>query len=261
MKLIPGVSRTVGAAAGSTLALALLVCGCVFAALAGPALSLHTRTQALHQTLAGLTATTKTVQVSANWADFTGSLVQNGVGTSQNMTAGEFAETTREIGHGFAALGLPLAAGPWAGLTTNLFVVSGAGPRAQTGLPPKLEVLYRDPLTSNAQLTAGTYAGAAVPAGMVAVAATTQTAARFGLHPGSRLSVATPAGPVGLFVTAIVRERAPGSTFWTQDSTAGTPALQQLTADAHCRSGWAASSPTRTSSPRCRTRSTGPAWS
>ena len=184
-----------GAAAGSTLALALLVCGCVFAALAGPALSQHTRTQALHQTLAGLTATTKTVQVTASWSDFTGTLVQNGVGTSQNMTMGELGATTREIGDGFAALGLPLAAGQWADLTTKLFVVSGAGPRTQTGAPPKLEVLYRDPLTSNAQLTAGTYASAAVPAGMVAVAATTQMAARFGLHPGSRLSVATPIRP------------------------------------------------------------------
>ena len=225
------LNRTVGAAAGSMLALALLVCGCVFAALAGPALSLHTRTQALDQTLAGLSATTKTIQAGASWGDFTGSLVQNGTESSQNITAGEFAESTREISGGLAALGLPLAAGSWAGLATNLFViVSGAGPRTQTGLPPKLEVLYRDPLTSNAQLTAGAYAGGAVPAGMLAVAATTQTAARFGLHPGSRLSVATPAGPVGLYVTAIVRERAPGSTFWTQDSTAGTPALQQLKA-------------------------------
>ena len=65
---------------------------------------------------------------------------------------------------------------------------------------------------------------------MVAVAATTQTAARFGLHPGSRLSVATPSGPVGLFVTAILRQRGPASTFWAQDPTAGTPALQQLSA-------------------------------
>ncbi len=225
------LNRTVGAAAGSMLALALLVCGCVFAALAGPALSQHTRTQALHQTLAGLGATTKTVQVGANWGNFTGPLVQNGIGNSQNLTVGEFGEITREIGHGFAALGLPLAAGQWASLNTNLFVVvSGAGPRAQAGLPPKLEVLYRDPLTSNAQLTAGAYASRAVPAGMLAVAVTTQTAARFGLHPGSRLSVATPSGPVGLFVTAIVRERGPGSTFWVQDPTAGTPALQQLTA-------------------------------
>jgi len=46
-----GLNRAVGAAAGTTLALALLVCGCVFAAMAGPALSLHARSQALHQTL------------------------------------------------------------------------------------------------------------------------------------------------------------------------------------------------------------------
>ena len=59
------VSRTVGTAPGSALALALLVCWCVFAALAGPALSLHTRTLALHQTLAGYPDTTKTVQVTA----------------------------------------------------------------------------------------------------------------------------------------------------------------------------------------------------
>ena len=39
MSRIPGLSRAVGTAAGSTLALALLVCGCVFTALAGPARS------------------------------------------------------------------------------------------------------------------------------------------------------------------------------------------------------------------------------
>ena len=230
MSRLTGLSRTVGAAAGSTLALALLVCGCVFAAIAGPALSQHTRTQALHQTLAGLSTTTKTVQVTANWSDFTGSLTLNSTGTSQKMTMSEFAETTRQIGHGFAALGLPLTAGQWADLTSKLYVVSGAGPRVQTGAPPKLEVLYRDPLTSNVRLMAGTYASSAVPAGMVGVAATTQMAARFGLRPGSRLSVATSSGPVGLFVTAIMRERVPDSTFWEQDPTAGTPAPQQLTA-------------------------------
>ena len=56
--------RTLGTAAGSTLALALLAGGCVFAALAGPALSLHTRTEALQQTLGALPATSKTIQVT-----------------------------------------------------------------------------------------------------------------------------------------------------------------------------------------------------
>ena len=126
-----------GAAAGSTLALALLVCGCVFAAMAGPALSLHTRSQALQQTLAGQSSTTKTVQVSSNWANFTGPLVDSGTTTSPNLTASELGETTREIGDGLAALRLPLAAGQWVGLTTKLSVVSGAGPRAQAESPPQ----------------------------------------------------------------------------------------------------------------------------
>jgi putative ABC transport system permease protein len=223
-------SRAVGAATGSTLALALLVFGCVFAAMAGPALSLHTRSEALQQTLAGLSATTRTVQASTSLSDFTGPLVENGF--SQALTAGELPETTRELSRGFTALGLRLGPGAWAGLSSKLYVItSGAGPHAQAGLPPKLEVVYRDPLAGNARLVAGTFASTAVPAGMVGVAATTQMTYRFGLHPGGRLSLTTPDGPVGLFITAIVAERAPGSTFWTQDSTVGTPSLEQLTAE------------------------------
>ncbi len=218
-------SRTIGAAAGSTLALALLVCGCVFAAMAGPALSLHTRTQALHQTLAGLAGTTKTVQVTANWSSFTSSMAGSG-GSSQDLTPGLLAASTGEIGRGLAATPLPLAPGDWAGLSTNLLgVSSGAAPSAQAGAPPRLEVVYRDRLTSNAQLTAGRYASGKIPAGALGVAATPQTAARFGLHPGSRLVLTTVSGPVALFVTAIVRERDPDSTFWTQDPIVGTPSL------------------------------------
>jgi putative ABC transport system permease protein len=86
-------------------------------------------------------------------------------------------------------------------------------------------VVYRDPLTSNARLTAGTYATSRVPAGAVGVAATTQMAYRFGLRPGTRLTLDTSTGTVRLYVTGIVAERAPASTFWTQDATVGTPSL------------------------------------
>ncbi len=89
--------------------------------------------------------------------------------------------------------------GAWAGLSTNTArVASGAGPRTQTGKPPELLVSYRTPFTDHARLVAGTFSGAAVPPGAVGVAATTQTAARFGMHPGSRLTLATPSGPVTL---------------------------------------------------------------
>ena len=226
MRRISGPNRAVGAAAGSTLALALLVCGCVFAALAGPALSLHTRSEALHQTLAGVAPTIKTVQVSGDLAGFMANL--GGTGSTQDLTQTQLTESSGEIGRGLAALPLPLAPGAWAGLSTKLLVISsGAAPTAMVGafLPPRLEVVYRDRLMANAQLVTGTYATAAVPPGAVGVAATPQTAARFGLHPGSRLQLTTPTGAVTLDVTAIVGERGAASTFWTADSTVGAPSL------------------------------------
>ena len=221
----PPGRRITGTAAGSTLALALLVGGCVFAALAGPAVSLHTRTQALQQTLARLAGTTKTVQVSTSWAAFTGRQSFSG-GPQPNLTPDLLTTSVRETGRGLAGVPLPLAAGDWASLDTSLIAISSGAPaRAQAGAPPRLEVVYRDPLTSNARLTAGSYATGRMPAGGLAVAVTGPTAARFGLHPGSRLTLTTVAGPVRLFVTAMVAERAAGSTFWTQDPGAGAPSL------------------------------------
>ena len=93
-------------------------------------------------------------------------------------------------------------------------------------MPPELLVSYRTRLTGHARLVAGTFSGAAVPPGAVGVAATTETAARFGLHPGSRLTLAAPSGPATLFVTAIVTERNFGSTFWQQDTTLAKPVLE-----------------------------------
>ena len=225
------MSRWIGAAAAGTLALALLVGVCVFVALAGPALSLHTRSQALHRTLAGVASTDKTVQMSALWSDFTdpnGTSLQ-GQGQAQapgQLTQDELASSTSELGGGLTALHIPLAAGAWASLTTRLFVVvSGAGPQAQAGASPELEVVYRDPLAGNAQVVAGTYASSGVPAKAIGVTVTTQTAERFGLRPGSRLTLATRPNPVRLVVTAIVRERDPGSAFWTLDPTVVMPTL------------------------------------
>jgi putative ABC transport system permease protein len=96
---------------------------------------------------------------------------------------------------------------------------------AGAGSSPRLEVVYRDPLMANARVVAGSFSAAEVPAGAVPVAVTTQTAARFGLHPGPRLELTDPSGPVVLAVTAIVAERDAGSTFWTQDITVGVPSF------------------------------------
>jgi putative ABC transport system permease protein len=213
------------------LVLALLVCACVFAALTGPAVSLRTRTQALRQTLAGASPTIKTVQVDAPWDEFTayinpGNPGYLGLGQSTNLTPSQLAETQREIGRGLAALPLPLATGAWTGLVSHLLsVTAGAGPRTFTGTPPQLELVYRTALPANATLVAGSYAPGALPSGALAGAATTQMAARFGFHPGSRVVVSIPTGPVRIVITAIVRMRGATSPFWTKDSTVGLPDL------------------------------------
>ena len=86
-------------------------------------------------------------------------------------------------------------------------------------------MLYRNPLTSNATLVAGSFTAGAEPAGTVAVAVSTQNAARFGLHPGSRVTLSVATGTVTLVVTGIVRPQGAASTFWMQDPLAGQPSL------------------------------------
>jgi hypothetical protein len=157
-----GLNRAVGAAAGSTLALALLVCGCVFAAMAGPALSLHARSQALHQITARLDPTVKTVQIGANWGNFVDSILifsgtnQNVPVADQNLSASQLARADQEIKASLAGMPLPLGPGSWYGLTAQPgAVTSGAAPSAEvSGRPPKVEVLYRNSLTSDAALWA-----------------------------------------------------------------------------------------------------------
>ena len=213
------------------LVLALLVCACVFAAMTGPAVSLRTRSQALRQTLAATSPIIKTVQVDAPWDEFTAYMNTSnpgyqGFGQSANLTPTQLAETQREIGQGLARLPVPLAAGAWTGLVTHLLTVAaGAGPRTFTGTPPQLELVYRNALSAHTTLVAGSYAHGALPSGALAGAVTTQMASRFGFHPGSRVVVAIPTGPVKVVITAIVRMRAPNSAFWTKDSTVGIPYL------------------------------------
>ena len=211
--------------------LALLVCACVFAAMTGPAVSLRTRTQALSQTLAATSPIIKTVQVDAPWNQFTASVNTGnsgyfGFGAVGEPDAGQLAATQREIGRGLAKLPVPLAAGAWAGLASHLLTVAaGAGPRAFTGTPPQMELVYRNALPANATLVAGSYAHGALPRGALAGAVTTQMAARFGLRPGSRVVLTIPTGPVKIVITAIVRMRGPNSSFWAKDSTVGLPGL------------------------------------
>lgn len=208
-----------GAAAGTTLALALLVCGCVFAALAGPAVSLRLRTEALQQALSRLGPLGTAIQVSASWNMFTEAYTGQSVLSEDNLSA-----ATTGIAGGLA-YSVPIEAGSWDGLTTRLHVVASGAARPPAGYQPELEVIYRDQLTSYVQTAAGRVTGAANPQGAVEVTVTEQTAARFGLHAGSLLKLKGPSGPVLVLVTAVVRARDPAGTFWTADPLATAPEL------------------------------------
>ena len=223
-----GLRLAVGSAAAGMAALALLVCGCVFAALAGPALSLHTRTEALQQTLAGYPVTTKTVQVSTTWGGFSEAV--NGGAENQPLADGTLATSRDELGASLAATPLPLAPGAWASMSSAALTVPHAAPQAQAGAPPKLEVVFRDPVTSYLRVVQGSLSSRGVPAGTLAVMATQPMAARFGLRPGSRLTLsALTGGPVTVMVTAIVQPRQGGSTFWQQDTALVRPELEEAT--------------------------------
>jgi putative ABC transport system permease protein len=201
----------VGAATGSTLALALLVLGCVFAAIAGPAVSLHLRTEALHQALSRLGPLGTAIEVDASWSTFTQAFTGQPV-----LGEDDLSGATSALATGLAA-SVPLAPGSFGGLTTTVHdVLSGTGP-LPVGYHPELEVAYREQLISHIQVIAGRVVDANIPPGVLGVAVTPPTAARYALHPGSRLTVKGSHGPIPLLVTAIVRPRNPTSAFWAAD--------------------------------------------
>ena len=214
--------RQSGGAPVSTLALTLLVLGCVFVAVAGPRYSLHSRTRALQQDLAALAPVEQAVQLTDDWNSFTTQVS----GSSPLMLGdSQLSESRSQLARFLRATPLPLGAGQWAGLSTRpLTVTAGAPPSAEpNGVAPRLEIIYRDPLTSNVRLVAGSFPPPSSVGSTLHIAVTTQTAARFGLHPGSVLRLATGSATVPVIVTAIVRPRIPASAFWNVDAAAAAP--------------------------------------
>jgi putative ABC transport system permease protein len=218
-----------GVGVSAQIAMALLVCGCVFFALAGPAESLHTRTEALQQTFAGLGNITKAVQANAALGPFSRALAQQNGGEPGDVTTGELDQQTKLLAGGLRGIPLPLGPGGWTGLTSKPLTVRGhyaASAQAGAEAPPKIEVLYRGALPGYATLTAGRLSPVGpLPADTLAVSVTGPTAARFGLRPGAQLTV----GGVRLLITGIVRVKNPGSTFWDADPLAAAPSFNSAT--------------------------------
>jgi len=246
--------------AGATAALAALVLGCVFAATAAPREAQASRSQALHQTVAGTLPLARSIAVSGTWSGVAGSLALSKPSQSSggffnaghapvNITAGQLGEITSQLHDEFDRGVLQLAGlgQDWAGMISMPHsVLSHVPPIGADRL--QFEISYRQPLARNTRLVAGRYPRSTGPAPttsrtrggrssavvpVLQVVVSQQTARQFGLHPGSRLTITGPElalsgklAPFTLDITGIVAPREPGSTFWTADPTLLTPDLE-----------------------------------
>ena len=157
----------------------------------------------------------------------------------ETLTAARIARLTRAFGAILQTGALFPAAEHWAGLSVPAQPVLNPAPTAVDARPPVLEVAYRSGLAAHCTVVAGSLPGRAGPvapgrgrrpgAVTLTVAVTQATAARFGLHPGSRLNLgqADTADPqIWLQVTGIVRPVSPASAFWQLEPALGAPVTE-----------------------------------
>lgn len=240
-------------------ALALLTFGAVWAATAGPREALHTRTQAVHQTLAAAPPLAHVITAAAPWSGIWQALNVGGPGGSgsQLLSQNQIDEIATQL-HGDLNQGLVHLAPPaadWMSMTSIGNTVLSRLPKSG-GLPIRMEVSYRQPLSRYLRLTAGRFPTNVPPpsqrirpsqdeffqptpilfAPLIEVMVSSQTAATFGLHPGSKLVISRPPSfngnrPITLEVTGIFAPRAPAATFWTTDTSVVAPQQEMISAN------------------------------
>lgn len=240
--------RLTGMGAIATVALAVLVFGCVFAVAAGPREALKTRTEALRQTTAATAPLDQTVTATTTWSQFTDAVQSaNFRGPSSvNLGPADLDDVMNQLRGDFSRGAVRLApiAADWASMTSGgRYVVSAIPPVGDTAV--RLEVSYRVPLTSYVRVVSGSLSApsslttrGASPgyASSIPVVATQQTARQFGLHVGSSVDIAGPQLPqtgkpltIALKVAGIVAVRDPASAFWSADPALAVPDLQEPT--------------------------------
>jgi putative ABC transport system permease protein len=226
-RLAAGWRALAGTGGAAAAGLGVLVLACVFLAVSAPRQSLGVRTRALQHELTAAGPLERSVTGSIEYTAFASAV--------RTVQASSVTAARTDLAANLGRAGLPLAprGTDWDGLTTGLMPVTGAA-RAlySSGLPPQMELLYRSGTGRYLRLAAGRLPGGGPPAGTqragrgagFGIAVTRATAARFGLHPGSRIGTA--AG-VTLVVTGIVRPVDRPTAFWAADPVASAPRLTQ----------------------------------
>ncbi|HUB37448.1 MAG TPA: FtsX-like permease family protein [Streptosporangiaceae bacterium] len=212
-----------GTGAAASVAVGLLVLGCVFLSVAAPRESLALRTRALHDELARVNPLGRSLYGYLDYSAFEVA--------AHRVDGSAITAAQSRLHRNLLAAGLPLApaGADWSGLSTGYQGVTGAAPSLYSpgATPPQLELLFRDQLPGYATLTAGRFPAAASSGrvGVVLQVAVTQaTAVRYGLAVGSRVGIG--AGLTAM-VTGIVRPDDPSSGFWTADPAAKAPQLDE----------------------------------
>ena len=236
------LGRLTGMRIVAAAALALLTLGAVFAATAAPREALATTTRAVRQTLAAAPPLSQTITATAPWSGIVNALNSGASGSQGNqlLTGNQIGESSSQLhgdfDHGLVHLAPPAA--DWMSMTSAVHQALGDIPGAG-GAPVKIEASYRQPFGQYLRLVAGHFPGPVAPAPrrappphghvfsvngvrpppyfspLMEVVVTAPTAARFGLHPGSRIVIAGPqqafngSGPITLEVTGIVAPRDP----------------------------------------------------
>jgi putative ABC transport system permease protein len=222
--------------------LALLTLCAVFAATAGAREALASRTQAVRQTLAATTPSTRTITVAAAWNDVQGAL--SSANETNALTSIVPPDTIDGIAGQLRAdfnrtpIRLTPASTDWSSITTPLKLLDGDLP-GTGGTPVKIEVTERQPFGPQMRVVSGhlpaatpippavtgnAQPGRKSPPATLQVAMTKQTAATFGLHPGSKFVITGPElpstglpTPITVIVTGIVVPLEPDSSFWGID--------------------------------------------
>jgi len=229
--------RLTGMGAVATLALAVLVFGCVLVATAGPREALYARTRALQQALAPTPPLVRSITVSSSWSQMSASVANPKVRFTDALLSNTTSQFNKDFNGGVLHLA-PVSA-DWLAMTSTEegvdSTLSGTDRHAV-----EMEVSYRLPLTDHVRVLAGSLSAPAPAASRqivgffptINVAVTQRTADKFGLRVGSAVQTAGPpisqsgrASLITLKVTAIVAERAPASAFWQADPSLAVPKL------------------------------------
>jgi putative ABC transport system permease protein len=214
------------AGAGPAWALAGIALLGVFVAMAGPRELATVQTTALQAALARVPGLDDGISSQVQWQV---------AGHDSVLTPALSNQVTTAIAAQMHPPVRPDLARSWSSVTTPAHAVVHPAPRAVLSGPPALEIAYRSALPAYARLTSGSRPDAVThvrgdlavhraPTTTFQIAATAATAARFGLHIGSVISLGSyPAGTLRLKLTGIIAPVSPGAAFWQADPQLAAP--------------------------------------